>query len=211
MPKEWILNSATTRFQFNFKRNVGAVSEEIRRCSPKTMREWREYYFSNVRTESHIKALGEKLYIKITEVIPSEVEEITEQDCIDYISNLVINRTFDGYRTEIKTIYGQLAEQLGHEITAAPDNWDRGYNVDFFIEVNGKFIGIQIKPVSNVSHITQIYQERSWQKQTHADFKKKYGGKVFYVFSIKEGNRKRIVNADVVEELQKEIKRLESG
>ena len=27
MPKEWILNSATNRFQLNFKRNVGAVSE----------------------------------------------------------------------------------------------------------------------------------------------------------------------------------------
>ncbi len=35
MAKEWILNSAMNRFQLNFKRNVGAVSEEIRKCSPK--------------------------------------------------------------------------------------------------------------------------------------------------------------------------------
>jgi hypothetical protein len=32
--KEWILNSATNRFQLNFSRNVGKVSEEIRNCSP---------------------------------------------------------------------------------------------------------------------------------------------------------------------------------
>ena len=37
MAKEWILNSATNRFQLNFKRNVGAVSEEIRKCSPKSL------------------------------------------------------------------------------------------------------------------------------------------------------------------------------
>lgn len=48
-----------------------------------------EYYFKNVRPKEHIESLGKKLYIKITEVIQSEVEEITEQDCIDYISQLV--------------------------------------------------------------------------------------------------------------------------
>ena len=40
MAKEWILNSATNRFQLNFKRNVGAVAEEIRKCSPKTVNDW---------------------------------------------------------------------------------------------------------------------------------------------------------------------------
>ncbi|MCD5409324.1 MAG: MjaI family restriction endonuclease [Methanocellales archaeon] len=62
------------RFQLNFKRNVGAVSEEIRKCSPKTIKEWEEYYFRNVRTKEHIRGLGRKLYIKITEVVSAEVE-----------------------------------------------------------------------------------------------------------------------------------------
>ena len=48
MAKEWILNSATNRFQLNFKRNVGPVSEEIRKCAPKTIKEWQDYYFKNV-------------------------------------------------------------------------------------------------------------------------------------------------------------------
>ncbi len=55
MPKEWILNSATNRFQLNFKRNVGAVSEPIRKCAPKTVDGWREYYFAQVRSKQHIK------------------------------------------------------------------------------------------------------------------------------------------------------------
>ncbi len=38
MAKEWLLNSVMNRFQYNFKRNVGAVSEEIRKCTPKKHR-----------------------------------------------------------------------------------------------------------------------------------------------------------------------------
>ena len=100
MAKEWILNSATNRFQMNFKRNVGAVSEEIRKCAPKTIKDWEGYYFKNVKPKEHIVDLGKKLYVKITEVIASEVEAITEKDCIAYIFDLVIKRTFDGYMTE---------------------------------------------------------------------------------------------------------------
>ena len=94
MAREWILNSAMNRFQLNFKRNVGAVSEEIRKCQPKSVQEWQDYYFANVRERGHIESLGRKLYIKITEVISAEVEEITEENCINYMMNLVIDRTF---------------------------------------------------------------------------------------------------------------------
>ncbi len=208
MPKEWILNSATNRFQLNFKRNVGAVSEAIRKCAPKSLEEWREYYFKNIRTKEHIEELGRKLYIKITEVIASEVEEITEEDCIHYINQLVINRTFDGYTTEIRTIYGQLQEELGVKIEPAPDEWDRLFNVDFFIKVKDKYIGIQIKPASGVSHIPEIFKERNQQAATHRKFTELYGGKVFYVISIKEGNKKVIQNKEVIDEIRGEIKRL---
>lgn len=148
MAKEWILNSAMNRFQLNFKRNVGPTSESIRQCAPKTIEEWREYYFKNVRSKEDIESLGKKLYIKITEVIQAEVEEITEQDCIDYMFQMVIDRTFNGYMSEIKTIYGQLERELGLKIEPAPDEWDRLYNVDFYVKIKDKFIGIQIKPVN---------------------------------------------------------------
>ena len=208
MAKEWILNSAMNRFQLNFKRNVGAVSEAIRRCEPKNIEEWKMYYFANVRSEDHIKQLGVKLYIKITEVISAEVEEITEEDCIQYIKNLVINRTFDGYMTEIKTIYGQLQVDISNKIEPAPDEWDRLYNVDFYIKVNESYIGLQIKPVSDVSQIPEIFKERKLQIKTHQEFTKKYGGKVFYIYSIKIGKKKEIQNKDVVENILAEIERL---
>ena len=125
MAKEWILNSVMNRFQLNFKRNVGPTSESIRKCSPKTLDEWREYYFKNVKTKEHIEDLGRRLYVKISEVIQAEVDGITEQDCIDYMLQLVIDRTFEGYKTEIQTIYGQLQDILELPIRPAPDEWVR--------------------------------------------------------------------------------------
>jgi len=208
MAKEWILNSAMNRFQLNFKRNVGATSESIRKCSPKTLDEWREYYFANVKSKTHIEDLGKKLYIKITEVIQSEVAEVTEQDCIDYMIQLVIDRTFDGYMTEIQTIYGQLQNILGVKIEAAPDEWDRLFNVDFFIKVSEKYIGLQIKPVNAGIQMPEIHKEYAIQAETHKKFTEVFGGKVFYLFSAKVGDRKEIANKEVIEEINKEINRL---
>ncbi len=208
MPKEWILNSATNRFQLNFKRNVGPVSEAIRKCAPKTVEDWREYYFKNLRSKEHIEDLGRKLYVKVTEVIAAEVEEVTEEDCIQYMVQLVIDRTFDGYTTEIHTVYGQLQSLLGVKIEPAPDEWDRLFNVDFFIKIKDKYIGLQIKPASGVSHIPEIFKERNQQAETHKKFTEKYSGKVFYVISIKEGTTKVIHNKEVIEEIRSEIKRL---
>ena len=210
MAKEWILNSAMNRFQLNFKRNVGPTSESIRQCAPKTLDDWRDYYFSNVRPKKHLEDLGRKLFVKITEVIQAEVEEITEQDCIDYMVQLVIDRTFDGYMTEIKTIYGQLERELQVKIEPAPDEWDRLYNVDFFIKVKDKFIGIQIKPINQGIQLPQIFKEKDLQLKTHEKFTKQYGGKVFYVFSSKMGERKEIRNNEVIDDIRQEIVRLES-
>jgi hypothetical protein len=212
MAKEWILNSAMNCFQLNFKRNVGPTSESIRQCAPRTIDEWRDYYFENVRSRDHIEELGRKLYVKITEVIQAEVEEITEQDCIDYMVQLVIDRTFDrtfdGYMTEIKTIYGQLEKELQVKIEPAPDEWDRLFNVDFFIKIKDSYIGIQIKPVNQGIQLSQIFKEKELQLKTHEKFTKQYGGKVFYIFSSKVGERKEIRNKEVISEIKQEIERL---
>jgi hypothetical protein len=210
MAKEWILNSATNRFQLNFKRNVGAVSEEIRKCAPKNIEDWENYYFSKVRSREHIEELGRKLYVKITEVITAEVDRISEDDCMRYIFDLVINRTYDGYTTEIKSIYGQLEKELDRKIEPASDQWDRLFNVDFYIQVGNKYIGLQIKPAGGVSHIPQIFKEKTIQQETHKKFTEKFGGKVFYIISIKDGKKKIIHNKEVIQEIREEIRQLSS-
>jgi len=206
--KEWILNSVMNRFQLNYKRNVGPTSESIRKCAPKSIEEWEKYYFTNVKNKEHIIELGKKLFVKISEVVYSEISDITEQDCIDYMINLVINRTFDGYMTEIETIYGQLESILGVKILPAPDEWDRLFNVDFYIKIKEKYIGIQIKPVNEGIQLPEIYKEKAIQEETHKKFTDVFGGKVFYVFSKKINGKKEIFNKEIIPEINKEVQRL---
>jgi hypothetical protein len=210
MPKEWILNQANMRWGLTKKTRVGPVSELIRKCSPKSIKEWESYYFKNVYSKQHLEELGRRLYIKITEVCQAEIESIEEEDCINFITNLVINRTYDGYQSEIQTIYGQLQEALGIIVEPASDEWDRGYNVDFFIKIKDQYIGLQIKP-AGYAYIPQIINELKFQKMTHKKFTDKYGGKVFYIISVKEGKKKIIYNPEVIEELKEEIKRLQQN
>ncbi|MFN3134197.1 MAG: MjaI family restriction endonuclease [Candidatus Kryptonium sp.] len=218
MAKEWILNIATNRWGLNKKGSVGPVSLWIRECSPKTVDEWRNFYYKklaemlrqkgiNLSPQEYIEDLGRKLYTKITEVIQAEIEEVKEEECIEYIYNLVINRTFDGYQREIKTIYGELQQILGLPIKPAPDEWDRLYNVDFYIEINGKYIGLQIKPIT-YEQTPEIHRWKEWLEKTHDKFERNKGGKVFIVFSIKKGDKKLIYNPEVLEQIKKEIERL---
>ena len=207
MPKEWVLNTAMNRFQLNFKRNVGATSESIRKCSPKTLKEWKEYYYKKVRPKEHIDELGKKLFDKIKEIVKKELDEITEKDCIDYMHNLVINRTFDGYNTEIIMIKDNLEKELKMEIKESPDEWDRLFNVDFSIKVKDKFIGLQIKPTGSESSF-QVQKEKKQQLETHKKFTNKYGGKVFYIYSMKKGDKKVLANPEVINDIKEEIKKL---
>ena len=45
----------------------------------------------------------------------------------------------------------------------------------------------------------------------HQKFTEKYGGKVFYIISVKKDKKKVIDNHKVIEEKKQEIKRLENG
>lgn len=210
MGKEWVLNSTMNRFQLNFKRNVGATSESIRECSPASKEEWEKYYFDKVRSQEHITSLGEKLYQKITKKITPEISGITQEDCIKYMKEMVIDRTYTGYQREINVIYKELQKLLNVSIKSASDDWDRKYNVDYYIEINNKFIGLQIKPIPKGIQLAQIFKEHSIQKDSHQLFTKEYKSKVFYIFSGEKGDEKTIFNPEVVENIQEEIARLKN-
>ncbi len=121
MAKEWILNQANMRWGLTKKSKVGPVAELIRKCEPKTIKEWERFYLEKAYSKQHLKQLGKTLFIKVTDICKAEIENVTEEDCINFIYNLVINRTFDGYQSEIQTIYGQLENILGVKIEPAPD------------------------------------------------------------------------------------------
>ncbi len=214
--KEWVLNIAFNRWQLNRPRYVGRLSEAIRECAPKTLDEWRDYYFSKVKPdgelfgdtmEEHLDEVGRRLYIKISEQLRAEIDAITEEDCIRYVHEVVLRRTFEGYQTEKQTIYEQLGNSLGIKLQPAPDEWDRAYNVDFYIPVGGAHIGIQIKPTT-YEQTPEPHKWRQWMQESHKRFEADHGGKVFIVFSVKQNEKKVIANPEVVEAIREEIERL---
>ncbi|MFH1674074.1 MAG: MjaI family restriction endonuclease [Pseudomonadota bacterium] len=214
--RETLLNYGMNRWGLNKAHSVGPTSELIRHCSPSSFEEWETFYFNNAKqkkkdgtriTREYITDLGRKLYIKLSEVVQNELESIQEEECIDYAYNLVLNRTYEGYRSEVDTIYGQLQNILGVKIHPAPDKWDRTYNVDFYIQVGDKYIGLQIKPISSGLALNQ-YQWDKMHEVNHKAFQTKFGGQVFFVFSIKSGKKKKIYNTEVITEIESEIKKL---
>lgn len=215
--RETLLNYGMNRWGFNKAHSVGSTSELIRACAPSGYEEWEEFYFTQATqkkknglniTREYIRELGQSLYVKLSEVVQNELCSITEEECIDYAYNLVLNRTYEGYRTEIDTIYGQLEGILKTKIEPAPDEWDRVYSVDFFIKINDKYIGIQIKPIASGQALNQ-YQWIEMHRVNHERFENKYGGRVFFVYSAKSSTgKKTIYNTEVIEQIREEIIRL---
>ncbi len=215
--KERVLNYACQTYQLSRPSKVGAVMELIRECQPQDLEEWEKWYFDNAYTitktptkitRESIKELGERLYSKIVSIVipewQSAFQELTEQDCIDYLYNLTINRTFDGYIREKSVIYDGLAKIFPELIFEESDpELDHSGDVDFTADINGNKIGIQIKPITAKSNFGG-YSLSERMKTSFNSFTEKYNGKVFVVYSLKG----EIANKDIINDIKDEIKRL---
>ncbi|MFH0854343.1 MAG: MjaI family restriction endonuclease [bacterium] len=139
---------------------------------------------------------------------PSEWKDalsgITIQDCIDYIYNLTINRTYDGFIREKSVVNDGLAKIFPEVKFIESDNdLDHAGDIDYFGFVGKKAFGIQIKPITAKANFGN-YSVSERMKVNFLDFEKKYQGKVFIVFSS-DGE---IGNAEVIKNIETEIKRL---
>lgn len=196
--------------------------ELIRQCQPKTFEQWREFYFANAYTKSKKKSLkvtkeildelGVRLYEKITEVVIPEWTEafsqITIQDCHDYIYEVTIPRTYDGFITEKSVINDVLAKIFpGVEFVESDADLDHAGDVDYIGKVGNKAFGIQVKPVTANANFGN-YKSSERMQANFAAFEEKYGGQVFIIFSAKVKNKKEIQNKDIIQEIREEIKRL---
>ena len=54
----------------------------------------------------------------------------------------------------------------------------------------------------------QIINERTQQLHTHKKFTEKYGGRVFYIYSVTDGKKKIIANTEIINDIKEEIKKL---
>ena len=215
--KEHVLNYACQLYQLSRPAKVGAVMALIRECQPNTFEEWESWYFENAftatkkpekLTKEALVELGERLYAKITTFVNPEWEEafktLTLQDCIDYIYNLTINRTYDGFIREKSVVNDGLAKIFPNLVFEESDpELDHAGDIDYIAKVGDKAIGIQIKPVTaNANFGGYSLSER--MKASFQNFTEQFGGKVFIVYSLKG----EIANKEVIKDIETEIRRL---
>lgn len=215
--KEHVLNYACQLYQLSRPNKVGAVMALIRECQPTSLKQWEEWYFQNAYTAAKepakvtvetLRELGERLYSKIKEfVIPNweaAFRELTLQDCIDYVYNVTINRTYDGYIREKSVVSDVLAKRFTNvEFIESDPELDHAGDVDYCVRVGTRQFGIQIKPITaNANFGGYSLSER--MKSSFAAFTEKYGGKVFVVYSLKG----EVANAEIIDDIAAEISRL---
>lgn len=156
--------------------------------------------------------LGVRLYEKITEVVIPEWTEafsqITLEDCHDYIYEVTIPRTYDGFITEKSVINDTLMKAFPNVVFEESDSdLDHAGDIDYIGKVGQKAFGIQIKPVTANANFGNYKPSERMQANFEA-FEEKYGGQVFIIFSTKVKNKKEIQNKKVLTDIQVEIERL---
>jgi len=189
----------------------------IRECQPKSIEDWERWYFRNAFTDEKkpvkitkdtIEELGERLFVKIKEIVIPEWSEafnqITLQDCIDYILNLTINRTYDGFLREKSVVEDVLVKKFPEvRFEQSDPELDHAGDVDYLGWIGKYAFGIQIKPVTAKASFAN-YKPSERMKHSFEEFTKRFGGKVFVIFSLDE----EIGSHDVLNQIGAEIKRL---
>lgn len=222
--KEKVLNYASNTYQLTRPNKVGEVMALIRECQPNAFEEWENFYFEEAFTKPRgnsegikvtkemLNELGERLYAKITEVVIPEwtaaFDGLTEEDCKEYIYQVTVVRTYDGFLLEKSVINDGLAKSFPDVVFEESDpELDHAGDIDYIGKVKDKAFGIQIKPITANANFGN-YNITERMSTSFQNFEKKYGGKVFVIFSTRTGNKKDIVNKNVIKEIQKEVERL---
>ena len=197
---------------------VGEVMALIRECQPGSYEEWRERYFENAYTKTKnpqkvtqdvLQELGERLFIKLNEIVIPQLKDamqtLTIQDCVDYVYNLTINRTYDGFLTEKRVVNDNLAKRFSDVVLEESNpELDHAGDIDYIGKVGNKSFGIQIKPITVNANLGN-YSITARMEESFRNFEREYGGKVFIIFS-KNGN---VENEEIYDEIENEIKRLQ--
>jgi len=181
--KEKVLNYTNQTYQLSRPNKVGAVMSLIRKCQPKSIKEWEQWYLANAYTAGKkpikvtkdvLKELGERLYVKIKEIVIPEWQEafnqLTLQDCIDYIYNLTINRTYDGFNREKSVVTDNLVKEFPEvKFVESEPKLDHAGDIDYLGYVGNKAFGIQIKPVTAKANFGN-YSPSERMKASFRDF-----------------------------------------
>jgi len=215
--KEFLLNYGNRRWGLTKTAKVGEVMALIRECQPNSFKEWEEWYFDKAYTKTKtpvkmnreiLKELGERLYAKIKEIVIPEItnaiRNLTQEDCLEYIYQLTICRTYDGFLEEKSVVNDVLAKKFPSiKFEESDPQLDHAGDIDYIGKVGKKAFGLQIKPVTVNANLGN-YDISARMQQSFRAFEEQYGGKVYIVLSV-DGE---IANKEIIEQISREIERL---
>lgn len=216
--KEFLLNYVNRRWGLTKTSKVGEVMALIRECQPKSYDEWENWYFQNAftKTKTPIKIthqvlseLGERLYTKLKEIVIPEINDainnLNLEDCIDYVKQLTLQRTYDGFLTEKSVVRDNLVHLFPEvQFQESDPELDHAGDIDYLGKIGSQAFGIQIKPVTANANLGN-YSVSARMESSFREFEKQYGGKVFIVLSVED----RIKNEEVIEQIKVEVARLQ--
>lgn len=159
-----------------------------------------------------VDELGERLYCKITEVVIPEwtkaFQDLTLEDCKEYIYQVTIVRTYDGFLLEKSVVNDGLAKSFPEVIFEESEpELDHAGDIDYIGKVGEYAFGIQIKPITAGANFGN-YKVTDRMAASFKLFEENYGGKVFVIFSERVGGKKSIANKQVLEDIKTEVERL---
>jgi len=219
--KEQVLNLTAQRFQLTRPGAVGPTMELINECNPKSLAEWKEFYFTNAYTRKKesdkitddlLKKLGQKLYDKIQDTVKpiwiKAFNDISLEDCIDYIYDVTLERSYDGFHRE-NVVYRELSIFFENKIIFEKTDsvTDSAWSIDYIGHIIGSpiKIGIQVKPPSAKAN-SSGYSIANRNLGNYQKFKDEFGGEVFEVYTKKAGKKDVISNREVIDELSNYLK-----
>jgi hypothetical protein len=176
--------------------------------NPKSIKEWTEVFYNNSVQkkkdgtgkrvdEKYLDLVGDELFRllneKIFPLIMQAKEELTIEDCRDFIKDVVIRRSYEGFIAE-KDVVSQVEIEFDGDIVFEKDAEMESINIDAFgksLKYN-KIIGLSIKPISFKKQDGFSKDEslkKSWEK-----WERDNNSKIFIVYYTekKEGQKKII-------------------
>jgi len=146
------LNFANRTSQITRVKNVGSTSQLFREfrqthsSGVTSVHDWRAFYEQHTVNDEQtgaeaLQAAGAKLYAQV-EKIRAELSNITPQDCVEYVDDLVINKSFAGHGIE-EAMLRKIAEKTNRTFTPSTLD-DERKGVDGYLDAEP----VSVKPAS---------------------------------------------------------------
>lgn len=205
------LNLAINRFQLNRPKRIGKTDDAISAAIPTSLEEWQEHYISNLRSEQQLDEIGDELFDKMQSVVLAEIKSINQEDCRNYVKELVFVKTFEGYQARLDILQNELLEKTGKHFEFKADHnndWRfKTYQIDFYhIDINKDLlIGVKVYPESfENSQNPHVIRSKDEVERAHKDAEEKYAGHFFNLYYRKHSKDKyELTNPKVLDIIKK--------